>query len=743
MRRFVWFALALTSLYVLATACDEPFPFSEERFGALRIALTTTGGDIDLDGYTLTVDAGTARPIEINGTLVLSDLPTGEHSVELRGWAENCVPNGSTLRAPLVQGRDTVVVSFVVNCAASGVQVTISTEGLDRDLDGYTLRVDGGQPVLAPANGFATITRLALGSHVVELGENASNCIAAEGNAQTISLATYQVVPLNFTVRCGALTGSLMVTTVTSGALLDPDGFMVTIDAGPQTPIGLNASVTRQSLNAGLHTATLAGVAGNCSVAESNPATAQVRTGGLVRDTARVVFHVNCVSDLGAVRVTTATTGVDPDLSGYYLTLDGDDYYPAFIGSNGVLTFDNLPEGVHTVLLTGVAANCRVSGENPQSPTVVRSTVQDIRFDVACVERGRLEITVTTSGVDLDADGYVISIGNATRTLPANGTVTITGLDPGEYPLGVSGLTVNCDVTALNPPTVTVPVGAAVTATLSVTCATAAQLAFVLGNDIYAAKSNATGLTRLTVTTATETFPSWSPDGSRLAFTSDRDGPLEIFVMTADGQSLLRLSPISSPNFSPTWSPDGTRIAFVSMRDGNAEIYVMNADGSGATRLTNNPAEDSDPAWSPDGTTIAFHSTRDGPGGIYAMSESGANVTPLYTQDVELGAREPAWSPDGARIAFSRMACDYYYGCERDIYVMNANGTGATPIVTGPADQGSPAWSRDGRWVAFSTMVCYYYYGCNDAALAAVRGDGTDYRLVLPNAQVSQPAWRP
>ena len=77
--------------------------------------------------------------------------------------------------------------------------------------------------------------------------------------------------------------------------------------------------------------------------------------------------------------------------------------------------------------------------------------------------------------------------------------------------------------------------------------------------------------------------------------------------------------------WTPAWSPDGRRIAFTSERDGNPEIYVMNADGSGVTRLTYNDARDLDsfPAWSPDGRRIAFHSNRDGNFEIYVMNASG------------------------------------------------------------------------------------------------------------------------
>jgi Tol biopolymer transport system component len=132
-------------------------------------------------------------------------------------------------------------------------------------------------------------------------------------------------------------------------------------------------------------------------------------------------------------------------------------------------------------------------------------------------------------------------------------------------------------------------------------------------------------------------------DGTKLAFTSDRDVNREIYVMNAqDGSNQTRLTDNGDSDEFPSWSPDGTRLAFTSDRDGNREIYVMNAqDGSNQTNLTMNPATDEFPTWSPDGTKIALTSDRDGNTEIYVMNaQDGSNQTRLTDNGASDGLAE-------------------------------------------------------------------------------------------------------
>ena len=184
--------------------------------------------------------------------------------------------------------------------------------------------------------------------------------------------------------------------------------------------------------------------------------------------------------------------------------------------------------------------------------------------------------------------------------------------------------------------------------------------------------------------------PKWSPDGKRLALTStdgSPDGMTDVCVMDIEDNWLKNLTQSPGIDRVGSWSPDGAKIVFFSNRDGNGEIYVMNSNGGNQVNLTNHPALDAAPTWSPDGTKIAFQSNRDGnQDDIYVMNPNGANVVNLTRHPWENQA--PAWSPDGRWIAFhaSRL------GKRPDIYVMDANGDKRWQLTANPASDTDPTW---------------------------------------------------
>ena len=755
----------LMTLGILALVTGAGCRNDGPTFGAIRVSVVTTGADLDLDGYTVGLDGPSRLAIAVNGTMSFTHLPTGSHEIALGGVAHNCGVSGGSSRSVTIRHGQTAAVSFPVACVATGVEVTVATGGLDIDHDGYTVSVDGASPLAVPANGSVRITRLPAGTHTLTLSGMAGNCASATGtNPRSVDVPAGEVVPVGFPVTCNAVYGVVEVTPVTSGMDLDLDGYTVGVDyacdddtcayAWSDVASG-NETVRFATIPVGDHAVYLVGVASNCTVTGANPRTVSVTIGGLTRDTARTTFAVTC-QQRGSLRVSVTTTGVDLDPDGYgvgVLRVGGYGIVRSSVGVNASVTIPQRDAGDYSVTLDGLSRNCTVSSQNPVAVTVVGGATGDVAFAVTCAALGRIQVTAATTGSDLDPDGYSVRVQDAgfldsSYGVAANGTVTIPGLVAGDYVVALQEVAANCEFTSPTPQTVAVPSGGTAVVRFDGACTVAAQLAVVIASDgdeeIYLVKSNGAGLTRLTTNTASDVEPAWSPDGSKVAFATNRDGNFEISVINADGQNPVRLTSSSAADRAPAWSPDGTKIAFTSFRDGNGEIYVMGADGSNPVRLTNHPGFDTDPVWSPDGSKIAFSSTRDGNAEIYGVDATGSGLTRLTSNNVD--DVQPAWSPDGTKLVFSRFAwCDGDTGfCEYDLFVMNADGSGAAQLTFGSSDA-DPAWSPDGRWIAYGAKgyYCDEYNGCYYAhsAVRLVRADGTRVAKLMRDA--FQPAWRP
>ena len=216
--------------------------------------------------------------------------------------------------------------------------------------------------------------------------------------------------------------------------------------------------------------------------------------------------------------------------------------------------------------------------------------------------------------------------------------------------------------------------------------------------------------------------PVWSPDGSRIAFLSSRDGDRwNLYVMSADGSGLARLTTDSVFAAYPySWSPDGSRLAFAGGQY-TGHIFVVTADGSALTRLTSDSVADGSPAWSPDGTKIAFVRADGSDSRIYVMNADGSAVIRLT--NASASDYDPHWSVEGSRLAFTR----YWLSdtANSGVHVMNADGFGLHRISPGH----SPRWSPDGMRILFE-----------DIGLWVADADGLNVHRVADNYDTNEPA---
>ncbi len=491
--------------------------------------------------------------------------------------------------------------------------------------------------------------------------------------AASLALSACEEGPVESTTA-GA---TLEVSTVTTGSPTDPDGYTLTVDGGVGTPVGPNATLSVPKLPEGEHTVELSGIAPNCVLIGRNP-----RTVALAGEaTVRTAFEVGCGTATGSIEVTTATTGESPDPDGYLATLDGSPGRP--IASDGTVSFAGVTAGSHRVILTEIAPNCLVAGENP-APVTVGSDAAQVAFEIACAPpTGSILISTTTAGLGPDLDGYAATLdGGAEQAIRSNGTLTLAALPLGDHSVRLSGVAANCAVNGDNPRVVTVTNGGEAPAAFQVSC-----------------------------------FPTGT---GTVLFASDRTGTSHLFTVRDNGANVVDLTP-STEAFDGDWSPDGSRIVLAMNRHDEARIATMNADGSHLVELA---VAGVAPKWSPDGSRVVFESN----GTIEVMNADGSNLVSLAA------GRRPDWSPDGRLIAFSQLAprpCIFFVICHEDLYVMSPTGDQLRKLVT---DGGCPAWAPDGTRLAYRSMF---------VGLFVANADGSD-RQQLAGAGAGCPVvWSP
>jgi TolB protein len=255
--------------------------------------------------------------------------------------------------------------------------------------------------------------------------------------------------------------------------------------------------------------------------------------------------------------------------------------------------------------------------------------------------------------------------------------------------------------------------------------------------EIYYVDYDGFNTQKVTNTKTLNITPAWSPDNRTIAYTSYRpSGPsgsfgtfqdiILSFIYTGERKTPADGSP-QRQNYLPAWSPDGSKIAYTSNGDGNPEIYIMNADGSGRRRMTNHPSIDVNPTWSPTGNQIAWVSERTGTPKIYIMNVDGTGQRTLVNEE----CYRPTWSGE----PFNEIAYAAKTGPGFDIKIYSFSTGESRKITDGIGTNESPVFSPNGRHIAFTSTRT------GKVQVFTVARDGNNLRQITREGNNKFPNW--
>jgi TolB protein len=259
--------------------------------------------------------------------------------------------------------------------------------------------------------------------------------------------------------------------------------------------------------------------------------------------------------------------------------------------------------------------------------------------------------------------------------------------------------------------------------------------------QLYVVNFDGTGLEQITKNGSINMSPSWSPDGTKITFTSFKDGKAEIYAYSTVTRKIGRLTRSPGNNSGAAWHPDGKMVAFSGSASGKTAIFTMNGlDGANRKEFISGSGLEVEPSFSPDGAQIAFASGRFGNPHIFVRDLGSGKDTRITFAGWYNSS--PSWRPDGKKLAFAGYdrEIDRY-----DVFIVNPDGRQMERLTLDQGDNEKPSFSPDGRFIAFQSNRASAGRGKQKGyRIFVMNRDGGEQRaLTIPLHEVTMPSWSP